>query len=90
MDVSVSMTTVEGLCNVRCTATNKKTPLRADVTDLVVITCIFFQLLQRHLACMIVFFFPSIKTSQKFLFLFSGEGKKSLHENSLDEAKEQQ
>lgn len=36
------MTTVEGLCNVRCTATNKKTPLRADVTDLVVITCIFF------------------------------------------------
>lgn len=85
------MTTVEGLCNVRCTTTNKKTPLRADVTDLLVITCIFFQLLQRHLACMTVFFLlPKHQDFPEIPLFFSGEGKKSLHENSLDEAKEQQ
>lgn len=31
MDVCVSMTTVEGLCNARCTVANKKTPLWTDV-----------------------------------------------------------
>lgn len=84
MDVSVSMTTVEGLCNVRCTTTNKKTPLRADVTDLVVITCIFFFPAAAETFSMhdCFFFFPSIKTSQKFLF-FLVEKERNLSMRTL-------